>query len=187
KVDELFKHFKDLSDAHRELERVRQQRDLLLPIEKHGAEYNRHAEQLRKEDRILAAAGSYFPKRIVELFEPEIERCQTELNRVRADQQRLKSDIDVGLEQCRKLKNEIDQASGDRMREIPALIETHTAKAEGKRTEFARLRRALEEGGLREPISTQGAFDAMRARLVPLRHQLQLERTAAEQEHANVI
>ena len=184
KVDELFKHFKDLSDAHRELERVRQQRDLLLPIEKHGAEYDRHAEQLRKEDRILAAADSYFPKRIIELIEPEIVRCQTDLNRVRSDQQRLKSDIDDGLEQCRKLKNEIDQAGGERMREIPGLIDTHTAKADAKRADFARLLRALDTAGLKDPISTPSEFDAMRARLGPLREQLQagLDDTRAQWE-----
>ncbi len=187
KVDELFKHFKDLSDAHRELERVRLQRDLLRPIEKHGAEFNRHAAQLQKEDRILAATDSYFPKRIIELIEPEIERCQTELNRVRADQKRLKSEIDDGQEQCRKLKNEIDQAGGDRMREIPALIDTHTARAQGKRGEFARLVRALDEAGLKEPIASQPEFDAMRARLAPLREQLQKDLTAATEDHANVI
>jgi len=187
KVDDLFKHFKDLSDAHRELERVRQQRDLLLPIEKHGTEYNRHAEQLQKEDRKLAAAASYFPKRIIELIEPEIGRCQTELNSVRSDQQRLKSEIEDGQEQCRKLKNEIDQAGGDRMREIPALIETHTAKAQAKRGEFARLLRALDEAGLKEPISSQTAFDAMRAMLAPLREQLQKDLNAAKEDHANVI
>ena len=187
KVDELFRHFKDLSDAHRELERVRQQRDLLLPIEKHGAEYNRHAEQLQKEDRILAATESFFPKRIVELIEPEILRCQGELNRVRADQQRLKLEIDGGLEQCRRLRNEIDQAGGERMREIPGLIETHNAKAEAKRAEFARLLRALDNAGLKEPISTPATFDAMRARLVPLREQLQIELTAAKEQWAKAI
>lgn len=96
KVDELFKHFKDLSDAHRELERVRKQRDLLQPIEKHGNEYNLHAQQLQQEERLLAATESYFPKRIIDLLEPEIARCQLELNQVRADQQRLKSEIEGG-------------------------------------------------------------------------------------------
>lgn len=187
KVDELFTHFKDLSDAHRELERVRQQRDLLLPIEKHGANYNRHAEQLKKEDQILAAATSYFPERIIELIEPEIVRCQTELNRVRSDQQRLKSEIEDGQEQIRKLKNEIDQAGGDRMREIPALIDTHTAKAQAKRGEFARLLHALDEAGLKQPISSQSAFDAMRGKLGPLREQLQKDFNAAKEDHANVI
>jgi uncharacterized protein YPO0396 len=187
KVDELFKHFKDLSDAHRELERVRQQRDLLLPIEKHGAEYNLHAEQLKKEDRILAATASYFPKRIIELIEPEIARCQTELNRICSDQQRLKSEIEDGQEQCRKLKNEIDQAGGDRMREIPALIDMHTAKAQAKRSEFARLLLALDEAGLIQPISNQSAFDTMRGMLTPLREQLEKDLDAAKEDHANVI
>jgi uncharacterized protein YPO0396 len=187
KVDELFRHFKDLRDAHHELERVRQQRDLLLPIEMHGAEYNRHAEQLKKEDRTLAAAESFFPKRIIELLEPEIERCQTELNRVRADQQRLKSEIEGRQEHCRKLKNEIDQAGGDRMREIPGLIETHSAKAETKRGEFARLLRALDKAGVKESIESQAAFNIMRTKLAPVREQLHKDLTSAKDGHASVI
>jgi uncharacterized protein YPO0396 len=162
KIDELFRHFKDLSDAHRELERVRKQRELLLPIEKHGAEYRRQSEQLQREDRILVATDSYFPKRIIALFEPEIVRCQTDLERIRADQIRLKSEFDDGQEQCRKLKNEIDQAGGDRMREIPMLIDAHAVKSQAKRAEFARLLRALDTAGLKGSISTQVAFDAMR-------------------------
>ena len=187
KVDELFRHFKDLSNAHRELERVRKQRELLLPIEKHGAEYHRQFEQLQREDRILVATDSYFPKRIIELIQPEIGCRQSDLDRIRADQVRLKSEFDDGQEQCRKLKNEIDQAGGDRMREIPTLIDAHATKAEAKRAEFVRLLRALDTAGLKESISTQVAFDAMRGKLVPLREELRLKLSATEKEHSDTI
>lgn len=187
KVDELFRHFKDLSDAHRELERVRQQRDLLLPIEKRGAEYNLRADQLQKEDRLLAAEESYFPLRIIELMEPEVVRFQAELKRVRGDQQRLRSEIDNGLEQCRKLKNEIDQAGGERMREIPGLIDTHAAKAEAKRAESTRLHNALDKAGINEAIANAAAFESVRARLAPLREQLTKEAALAKEQWGKAI
>jgi len=187
KVDELFKHFKDLSDAHRELERVRQQRDLLEPIEKYGTAFRQQAEELRRAERLQAAAESYFPQKIVELFEPEIARGQVELQEVRDEQERLKSEIVAGQDECRRLKNEIEQAGGERMRQIPLLIDTHAAQAAAKRAEFGRFMRALHDAGLREPAPDAGAFDRLRGQLAPLRENLSGQVTTIDHQRTALI
>jgi uncharacterized protein YPO0396 len=187
KVDELFKHFKDLSDAHRELERVRQQRDLLLPIEKYGTEYRTLAGELEQMERLLAAADSYFPKKIIELFEPELSRRRDELGEVKKNQERLKVEINAEQEECRGLKNEIDQAGGERMRDIPRLIENHKTQAESKRAECGRLLRALNAAGIGDTASDAPGFDTMRAKLAPLRIELEENVVQSEQQRTTLI
>jgi uncharacterized protein YPO0396 len=187
KVDELFKHFKDLSDAHRELERVRQQRDLLEPIEKHGLVYRGQAEELDRGERVLAAIESYFPRKIIELLEPEIAQWQIQLDDARAAQQRLKIEIADGQDECRRLKNEIEQAGGERMGQIPFLIRNHETEAGSKRAAHKRLFEALSDLDIGEPIPDAVAFDAMRAKLAPIREQLQADVTTGEQLRTTLI
>jgi len=187
KVDELFKHFKDLSDAHGELERVRQERDLLQPIEKHGADLRAQAEQYQQAQRLLAATDSYFPRKIVDLFEPELARSVGALTEVQDEQQRLQMEIAEGHEACRRLKNEIEQAGGERMREIPLLIDKQLALANAKRAEFGRLTAALRGAGVEEPIESAAAFAAMHAKLRTLRAQLQADVAAIEVQRTTLI
>src|SRR5262249_7642150 len=156
------------SDAHRELERVRQQRDLLEPIERHGKAFRAQAEDLKRADRLLSASESYFPKKIIDLFEPEIARRESELERVRAEQHQLKTETAAGQDACRRLKNEIAHAGGERMREIPLLIDKHAAQVASKRVTFERVSRALGDAGISEPISDAATFEAVRAKLAPL-------------------
>lgn len=187
KVDDLFRHFKDLSDAHRELERVRQQRDLLEPIEKHGAAFRQQAEELMRRERLLAATDSYVPRKIIELFEPEIARRLVELDDARNEQMRLKSEIATGQDECRRIKNEIDQAGGDRPREIELLIRNHETEAAAKRANLGRLMHALHDAGLNESIPDSAAFDVLRAKLTPLREQLKADVATSEQQRTTLI
>lgn len=187
KVDDLFRHFKDLSDAHRELERVRQQRDLLEPIERHGSVFRKQAEDLLQAERILVAADSYFSQKIVELFEPEITRRQVELGETRTEQERLKSEITVGQDECRRLQNEIEQAGGARLREIPLLIRTHETEAASRRANVERLTSALRSAGLDESVSDSVAFDTLRLKLAPMREQLQLEVNTSDEKRTTLI
>ncbi|MBI5759291.1 MAG: AAA family ATPase, partial [Planctomycetales bacterium] len=187
KVDELFRHFKDLSDAHQELERVRQQRDLLEPIEKHGAAFRQQAEELLLTECLLAAADSYFPTKVIELFMPEIERRQGELDETRAAQQRLKTDIATAQDECYRLKTEIEQAGGERLRQIPLLIETHAAQSAAKRTTYERYLHTLRDAAITESIPDAAAFDQMRARLAPLREELQAAITANDRQRTALI
>jgi uncharacterized protein YPO0396 len=187
KVDDLFRHFKDLSDAHRELERVRQQRDLLEPIEKHGAVFRQQAEELMRRERLLAAADSYVPQKIIELFEPEIARRLVDLEDARNEQTRLKSEIATSQDECRRIKNEIDQAGGNRPREIELLIRNHETEATAKRDNLGRLMHALHDAGLRDAIPDAAAFDDLRVKLARLREQLKTEIAASDKRRTTLI
>ena len=188
KVDELFKHFKDLSDAHRELERVRQQQELLEPIEKYGAAFRKQAEQLQHAERLLGAADAYFSTKTIESVRAG-DRSPTDRPRRNSRRAglRLKDEICVGQDECRRLKNEIELAGGERMRQIPLLIDKHAAHANAKRAEFGRLERSLRDAEIDEQIFEPVAFEAMRAKLAPLREQLQTNAVDAECQRTALI
>jgi len=187
KVDDLFRHFKDLSDAHRELERVRQQRDLLEPVERHGLVYRQQAESLHRTEALLAASECYFAQQMLALIEPEVARCETELAEVRAEQTQLRNEITAGQETCRRLRNEMDQAGGERMQQIPLLIRTHESEAATRRANCGRWMQALHEAGCEETASDAAAFDALRMKLPALREQLQQQRDDLEQQRIALI
>lgn len=185
KVDELFRHFKDLSDAHRELERVRKQRDALEPIETHGQAYAKQAAALAAAERLQAAVESYFPRRIVDLLAPRIAERDAELERTRAAQTLVKSEIVAVQDECRRLRNDVERAGGERLREIPLLVRRHEQEGATKRAAFERWRHGARDSGLttrREQVDAPDAaqFSLVRTRLAPLRGLLQRKLAVAE-------
>ena len=82
KVDELLRHFQDLSDAHRDLLRVQKQYNTLLPVEETGAEYRQLSDQLQHIDQLLNAAEPFFNRKIIDVFSLARARKQDELGQV---------------------------------------------------------------------------------------------------------
>jgi uncharacterized protein YPO0396 len=187
KVDELFRHFKDLSDAHRELERVRGQRDLLDPIEKYGLEFRRQGEALRRVQQLLAAADAYFAQKTIEILAPEIVIWQNRFNEVQDEQARLQQEIERAQEQCRQLTNELEQAGGERMRLIPQLIRQHELEAAAKRKSASRLHDALRKSGITEQVSDDEGFQLLRAKLPQLIKQGEVDLLHADGERTRLI
>ncbi|MBI1313977.1 AAA family ATPase [bacterium] len=153
KVDRLLSHFTQLNEAWQALLRVRCQHDLLLPVREHGDEYTRQSAQLRRAQRILEATDSYFCQKRVELLEPECERLRQRLNDLASAEQRLANELRSAQENSRRLRNEIDLAGGDRLKEIPGLIRVEEAQLAQKHSAFDRLQRLLKQAGLEEPVS----------------------------------
>ena len=132
KVDELLRHFQDLSDAHRDLLRVQKQYNTLLPIEESGREYRQLADRLQHVDRLLNAAEAFFSRKIIEVFSSACEQKREELSQVDRRKDDAARDITVARDQCRLLQNEIDQAGGERLRRIPDLIKTARGCGDGE-------------------------------------------------------
>lgn len=184
KVEDLFQHFKDLSDAHQELERVRRQRDDLQPIEKYGETYLLHANRADRCDRLLSAAESYFPQKVIELYEPEIAQKENELVAIRARIEQLKGEISSANEECHRLKSEIEQAGGERLRQIPLLIESHLAQSANKRKASERYHGLLQEASIKLPVLNSTAFDELRISLGP--QEEKLRRTISSYEERRI-
>lgn len=184
KVDALLGHFTQLSEAHQSLVRVRQQCELLEPVARVGETYRRQASELERSQRLMDAADAFFSHKTVELLAPELERLREQLAALELRKEALSAEIDEARERSRRFQNEIEQAGGDQLREIPLMIRTEQAHADQKRREHGRFHEALGRAGLTEVADDQRAFGAIQQRLPALRTELEdaLSRNRADRE-----
>ena len=172
KVTSLLSHFTQLSEAHQSLVRVRRQAELLEPVAQAGTEYREQASQLDHLQRILAAADSFFRQKSVEILTPASEALQRDLDAIATRKGRLGQELAEKQEECRRLKNEIEQVGGDRLRQIPLLIENHQSHVDTKRASSRRYLEALREAGIQEEVLDQPTFAAVQARTPSLLHDI---------------
>lgn len=175
KVDRLLGHFTELSEAHDSLVRVRQQRDLLEPVARIGVEYRQFSATLERAERLQTAAAAYFSQRIVELFAPAIAQKGEELRLIAARKKMLAEEIHSVQERARSLRNEIENAGGDRLKQIPNLIAVERAHAENKRKAFGHFREALNRLGETDEIGDDVSYSTLVARIPSLQAKLQTE------------
>lgn len=158
KVDALLAHFTQLSEAHDCLVRARRQSELLEPVARHGEEFQRQAETVGRRERMSAASGAYFAQKTIELVAPKMEQYSVELAQGTALKERLWLEIRAAQEETRRLKNEIENAGGQRLRQIPLLIETQRALADRKLRAARLYDDALARLGLSRSFVDEAGF-----------------------------
>ncbi len=177
-INKLLTHYDQLNEAHQSLVRVRQQARLLEPIEERGAEWRRHAERLDDVQQLIHASDAFFCLKTIDIFEPECDARRAELDRVRERKSTLADSIAEVRDECRRLRNQIEQAGGDRLREIPLLIKSERSESARKRADNLRFHQALEAAGIDVPVGSQADITALHERLPALR--AEIERRSAE-------
>ncbi len=183
KVQRLLTHFDDLSKAHLELVRARKSEELLTPVEKLGRKYRERATELDVAERQLHAAVVFFSSEIVRLFTPEVARCEEELAATKDRRDRLGEEIKAAAENIRKLRNEIEHAGGQRLRDLPALIERERAYLAAKSQTHQRYREQLQRCNQGDAVTTSTVFAATQQRLRALSGELAGNLTATLAEH----
>lgn len=168
RVEGLMSHFVQLSEAYKSLVEVRKQLELLNPIAETGAEYRAAAKQANRQRLLVDALDSFFREKSIELFTPRCEALRGERERVHKLKDSIERERDQAQEECRRLKNEIEQAGGDRLKQIPFLIERHESHAEAAQGECRRYHDALRDVGIQENIHDANSFNSLRARLSTL-------------------
>ncbi len=182
KVERLLGHFTLLTEAHESLVRVRQQLELLQPVARHGIEYQKHAGSLERAQRLLAAINAFFSQRTIDLFTPELELRLDELSRTSDRKDSLAREWETANIQSRSLQNEIEREGGERLRQIPVLIEKERACAETKSNERRRYRDALRLLEITEECEDENAFTQIQGRLPPIRRELDASMKRASDE-----
>ncbi len=165
KVSRLLSHFNDLSVAHQELVRARRAAELLEPVEKLGLRYRKQFAALASRETQLAAADTFFREQTVALFEPEIVEREAQLAAMDRTVDRLKQEQHSVAEQVRLLRNELDQAGGDRLRAIPQLIELERHRLDQKKVEFERYHALLKRAGVEQVVGSGAALALVRKEL----------------------
>jgi uncharacterized protein YPO0396 len=179
KVDRLLNHFSELSEAHRTLVRVRQQAELLQPICEAGVRYFDKVEELSAARRRLGACELFFAVQSILLLEPLCDKWQTEINFLSGEIQRLDELQDLHRNRIAQLNFEIDNAGGDRLRQLPGLISQAEQISRVKLDARTRFESQLRTAGIQPRITspeqfhkTRGLISARRAKLVEERTSL---------------
>ncbi len=179
RVDRLLGHFMELSEAHRMLVRVRLQDELLRPIVEAGKKYRARLDEFHAARRRLDACSLYFASETVSLLQPLCEQwaqqvafLKNEITRLDLLQDKLRNDI-------ARLQVDIENAGGDRLRQLPSLIEQAEQIARVKLTARTRFESQLMAAGIQPQITSPEQFHrafkkihTQRAELVEQRKEL---------------
>ncbi len=181
RVGRLLTHFAELSEAHRMLVRVRQQDELLRPIVEAGQRYQLRLEELDLAKLRLSAIRYFFADRTVQLLEPMCSQWQQQIQNLNEDILRLEKLQDRLRNEMARLELEIENAGGDRLRQLPGLIEQAEAIAKVKATYRARFESQLMTAGITVQVTSPDQFAKVRkeshARRVKLLEERQQKRS----------
>ena len=183
KVQRLLTHFNDLSVAHQELVRAKRAEELLAPVEKLGAKYRARAAEHAELERQLRAAEPFFSTEIVRLFTSQVARCEEELAATMQRKDRLDDELRASGENVYRLKSEIEQAGGQRLRDIPALIQAAQAQLQLKKSAWQRYQDGLRRCRIDDAIANEAAFASARQQLQAFAEDLTAQRSVAEAQH----
>ena len=187
KVQRLLTHFTDLSTAHQELVRARRQVEFLTPVQKWGEKYRKQEEELQQLEQELEAADSFFPAQFVSLFEPEIAAQQQNVVTLAATIKRLDGELNSKRESIRQLKNELDQAGGERLKQLPGLIDAEEARLANKRDAYNRFHEHLKTCHIKGVVSSREVLKKASGHLREVTVRTEAELVKLKSEYENVI
>lgn len=183
RVDRLLGHFSELSETHRMLVRVRQQDELLRPIAEAGERYHAKLEDLLKSKKRLDAAALYFASETNSLLTPLCDKWQQQILFLVGDIGRLeKMQNDLRLAIAR-IMVEIESLGGDRVRQLPALIEQAERIAAVKQSARTRFESQLHAAGIKPQITSPEQFHRTRELIYKQRQKLVAQRDAARERY----
>ncbi len=165
KIQRLLTHFNDLSTAHQELLRARRQVELLLPVEKLGVKYRQQAEEMTQLEQQLDAAVTFFAQQLVDLLQPELENARRQIAEMIATISRLDEELKRTREAIRQLRNEIDQAGGERLKRLPDLIATEKANLRTRQDKSHDYHQHLQTCQIEEVVANEIRFREVRQQL----------------------
>jgi uncharacterized protein YPO0396 len=182
RVGRLLSHFNELSEAHRMLVRVRQQDELLRPIVDAAERYRTRLDEWTQSKDLLSAVQFYFADRTVQLVEPLCSQWQQQIQNLNDDIVRLDKLQDKLRNEIARLELEIEHAGGDRLRQLPGLIEQAESIARSKAKFRSMFEAQLQLAGVTIQVTSPEQFSKVRkeshARRAKLLDERQAKRTA---------
>lgn len=180
RVSKLLVHFTELSETHGLLVRIRQQNELLKPIVETGYLYREKASEAFAAKQRLDAIPLYFSDQTVNLLTPLCTKWEQQIRHYLEDMRR----IDGRLEQLRsdiaRLEIEIETAGGDRLRQLPSLIEQANDAARSRAIARNHFESHLHNASITLPITSPDQFiklcEVLHARKTELIRERQLHR-----------
>ncbi|MEO8268918.1 MAG: SbcC/MukB-like Walker B domain-containing protein [Aureliella sp.] len=148
RIEGLLGHFTQLSQAHQSLVKARRQVELLTPVAMAAEAHRSLAADMESCQHQLDAVDSYFRTHLVAWLTPRLRKHASAISAAGRIKQELQTEIETLDETQRYLKNELEKTGGQRLRQLPLLLETQQALLTAKRRERQRLQTALQTAGI---------------------------------------
>lgn len=187
KIETLQAHFTQLTEAYQSLVRVRRQFELLTPIAAKSATFTAQSDALRLAQAMCGAAGPYFRAMTIELLGPAAEFLKKELSALVVTRDRLDTELRDAADEERQLKNEIENAGGERLRQIPLLIKQHETESANRRERSVRFMAALATTGVAADVTDDASLRELHQRLPEFIKVLSTREEALRREHQDVV
>jgi uncharacterized protein YPO0396 len=158
RVGQLLKHFAELSETHRMLVRVRRQDEFLKPIAEDGKRYRKKLAEIESAKRFLDSIDLYFADKLVLLLQPLCEQWSQEIDRLVAEVTRLGELHQDRTNEIARLKLEIENRGGDRMRQLPGIIQHEEQLAKIKAASRLSFENQIRVGGIHTSITSPDQF-----------------------------
>ncbi len=178
RVGQLLKHFSELSESHRMLFRIRQQDELLRPVVAEGAKYQKRIEKLDTARRQLDATQLYFATEQVQLLEPLCAKWQEQITYLTDELQRLDKLQDRLRSEIARLDVDIENAGGDRLKQLPGLINQAQELAKLKASRRATFESQTVAAGIQTQITSPEQFLKVRTEIARRREEIIAAREA---------
>lgn len=162
RVGRLLSHFSELSEAHRMLVRIRQQEELLRPIIESGERYRSKRLECQHAKVLLAALPIFYAEQTIALLEPLCSQWQQQIQNLQEDILRLEQVQDRLRNEIARLELEIENAGGDRLRQLPGLIEQAESIAKSKARFRVMFEAQLQVAGLDIQVTSAEQFAKVR-------------------------
>ncbi len=183
RIEGLLGHFTQLSQAHQSLVKARRQAELLTPVAVAAEAHRSLAADMQSCQQQLDAVDSYFRTHLVAWLAPRLQKHGSAMAAAGRMKQEIQTEIEALDETQRYLKNEIEKTGGQRLRQLPLLLETQQALLTAKSRERQRLQTALQTAGIAvdstvsgsghtSPLDTRQNFARLPQQLENLRLQL---------------
>jgi uncharacterized protein YPO0396 len=176
RVGQLLRHFNELSEAHRMLVRVRQQEELLRPVAHEGERYLARRQDVLAARRQLDAAGLFFAQEQVRLLEPLCAGWEAQMATHTAEVERLGQLLERLNQDLARLEMEVEQAGGERLRQLPARIEQAAQLVAIKSAARRQFDSQLAQAGIQKAVTSPAQFQKLHAALARRRIELAAER-----------
>lgn len=163
-LNAMFNHFADLNKVHQDLVALRKQVKMLSPLVKAGHKYLDHKNDLEIKKAIRKASESYFYKKTVELFKPCLEEMILSKDGIDDQIEVNKKELEGLTDKQHQIKNELENAGGSRLREIPHLIKNEELQLTNKKEKYQDFHRLLKNAGIEEKIETQQDFQGVKSK-----------------------
>lgn len=187
KIDNLLTHFSQLSQAYQSLIRTRKQVEQLIPLEQLVSSITTLDEQYVQKQATLDATEAFFCHKTIECLTPQIERVQKDVVSARHRVAELQTRMDELDDTQRRLKNEIESGGGERLREIPRMIDSEQERLEIKQKAEKALMDHLRSVKFSDKLADVKQFTLRREQLDSLQTQLYSAAKEMENQRAPVL